>query len=142
MSTWKILDEDFDKAKIMALGVGGCGGNIISNIADSGANGIELISINTDSQEQNIIHKSKKIIISFLIFSLILGAMEFIRGTILTGFPWNLIAFSFSNQTEILSIISLIGTYGFNLFCISLFTCPALIILKNSKKGQKNLSKK
>ena len=61
MSTWKILDEDFDKAKIMALGVGGCGGNIISNIADSGANGIELVSINTDSQEQNIIHKSKKI---------------------------------------------------------------------------------
>ena len=61
MSTWKILDEDFDKAKIMALGVGGCGGNIISNIADSGVNGIELLSINTDSQEQNIIHKSKKI---------------------------------------------------------------------------------
>ncbi len=82
-----------------------------------------------------IIFKSKKIIISFLIFSLILGAMEFIRGTILTGFPWNLIAFSFSNQTEILSIISLIGTYGFNLFCISLFTCPALIILKNSSKN-------
>ena len=61
MSTWKILDEDFDKAKIMALGVGGCGGNIISNIADSGVNGIELVSLNTDSQEQNIIHKSKKI---------------------------------------------------------------------------------
>ena len=61
MSTWKILDEDFDKAKIMALGVGGCGGNIISNIADAGVNGIELVSINTDSQEQNIIHKSKKI---------------------------------------------------------------------------------
>ena len=61
MSTWKILDEDFDKAKIMALGVGGCGGNIISNIADSGVNEIELVSLNTDSQEQNIIHKSKKI---------------------------------------------------------------------------------
>ena len=61
MSTWKILDEDFDKAKIMALGVGGCGGNIINNIADSEANRIELVSINTDSQEQNIIHKSKKI---------------------------------------------------------------------------------
>ena len=51
MSTWKILDEDFDKAKIMALGVGVCGGNIISNIADSGVNGIELVSLNTDSQE-------------------------------------------------------------------------------------------
>ena len=68
MSTWKILDEDFDKAKIMALGVGGCGGNIISNIADSGVNGIELVSLNTDSQEQNIIHKSKKHIKNISLF--------------------------------------------------------------------------
>ena len=33
-----------------------------------------------------------------------------------------------------MSITSIIGTYGFNLFCISLFTSPALIFLKKSKK--------
>ncbi len=82
-----------------------------------------------------VIFKTKKIIISFFVFSLIFGSVEFFRGTILTGFPWNLIAYSFSNQIKILSIISLIGTYGFNLFCISLFTSPALLILKNSKKN-------
>ncbi len=81
-----------------------------------------------------LIFKTKKIVSSFLFFSLIFGILEFIRGTILTGFPWNLIAFSFSNQLEVLSITSLIGTYGFNLFCISLFTSPALLILKDSKK--------
>ena len=82
-----------------------------------------------------IILKSKKIVSSFLVFSLIFGVMEFIRGSILTGFPWNLIAYSFSNHLEILSITTIIGTYGFNLFCISLFTCPALIILKNKRKN-------
>ena len=81
-----------------------------------------------------VIFKTKNIASSLLIFSVIFGVLEFIRGSILTGFPWNLIAYSFSNYLKILSITSIIGTYGFNLFCISLFTCPALIVLKNKRK--------
>ena len=78
--------------------------------------------------------KPKKVVSSFLIFCLIFGVIEFLRASILTGFPWNLIAFSFSNNLEILSITSIIGTYGFNLFCISLFVSPALLILGNTRK--------
>ena len=81
-----------------------------------------------------IILKPKKILGSFFIFSLIFGILEFIRGSILTGFPWNLIAYSFSDHLEILSITSIIGTYGFNLFCVSLFVSPAVFILRESKK--------
>jgi apolipoprotein N-acyltransferase len=81
-----------------------------------------------------IIFKSKKVVSSFLIYSLIFGVLEFIRGSILTGFPWNLIAYSFSDHLEILSITSIIGTYGFNLFCISLFTSPAIFILRDVRK--------
>ena len=36
---------------------------------------------------------------------------------------------------ETINITSIIGTYGFNLLCISLFTSPALLILKDYKKG-------
>jgi apolipoprotein N-acyltransferase len=81
-----------------------------------------------------IIFKVKKVINSFFIFSLVFAIFEFIRGSILTGFPWNLIAYSFLNQLEIISITSIIGIYGFNLFCITLFSCPALLILKESNK--------
>ena len=81
-----------------------------------------------------LILKPKKIISSFLIFSLIFGVVEFIRGTILTGFPWNLIIYSLSQQKEFLSITSIIGTYGLNLFCISLFTSPAIMLLGDAKK--------
>ena len=76
--------------------------------------------------------------VSFLIFSLIFGAIEFVRGSILTGFPWNLIAYSFSNFLEFISIISILGTYAFNLFCISLFTMPSIFL--TSHKNKKNLS--
>ena len=80
-----------------------------------------------------IIFKPKKIISSFLLFSLIFGVLELIRGSILTGFPWNLIVYSLSDQLNFLSIISIIGTYGLNLFCISLFTSPSLLFLRKTK---------
>ena len=81
-----------------------------------------------------LVLKPKKNLSSFFLFSLIFGFIEFIRGTILTGFPWNLIAYSFSNHIEILNITSIIGTYSFNLFCISLFTSTSFLILRDSKK--------
>ena len=81
-----------------------------------------------------IVLKPKKNLSSFFLFSLIFGIVEFIRGSILTGFPWNLIAYSFSDQLEILNITSIIGTYSFNLFCISLFVSPSLFILRDNKK--------
>ena len=79
------------------------------------------------------IFKPNKIISSFFLFSLIFGSVEYLRGSILTGFPWNLIAFSFSNHLEILNIMSVIGTYGFNLFCISLFITPVVFILRDKR---------
>ena len=81
-----------------------------------------------------IILKPKNLVSSLLVFSLIFGIVEFIRGTILTGFPWNLIVYSLSSQLEILSITSIIGTYGLNLICITFFTSPVILILKKTKK--------
>jgi apolipoprotein N-acyltransferase len=76
---------------------------------------------------------SKNIVSSFFIFSILFGTIEFVRGFIFTGFPWNLISFSFSNSIYFIQILSIIGTYSFNLICISLFTVPALFILRNSR---------
>ena len=83
-----------------------------------------------------LIFKTKNILSSLLLFSLIFGATEFIRGIFLTGFPWNLIVYSFSNQLEFISIISIIGTYGLNLFCILIFTSPAVLFIKNIQNGK------
>ena len=76
---------------------------------------------------------SKNVVSSFFIFSILFGTIEFARGFILTGFPWNLISFSFSDSIYFIQILSIIGTYSFNLICISLFTLPALFILRKSR---------
>ena len=80
------------------------------------------------------IFSSKNVVGSFFIFSTLFGIIEFLRGSILTGFPWNLIAFSFSDSLNFIQILSVVGTYSLNLFCISLFTVSAIFILGKSKK--------
>ena len=76
----------------------------------------------------------KNVLSAFFLFSLLFGLAEFIRGHILTGFPWNLIVYSFSEKLNFISFTSIIGTYSLNLFAISFFSAPALLILRKSKK--------
>ena len=76
----------------------------------------------------------KNVISAFFLFSLLFGLVEYIRGNVLTGFPWNLIVYSFADNINFLSILSVIGTYSLNLLVISLFTAPSVYILRKSKK--------
>ena len=80
------------------------------------------------------IFKKEKLISSFFLFPLLLGMVEVIRGYLFTGFPWNLIGYSFSNFLEMIQIVSIIGTYAFNIFCITFFIIPVILILKKNKK--------
>ena len=73
---------------------------------------------------------------SILIFSLSLSFVEYLRGTIFSGFPWNLISFSLVNFVSSLQILSFIGTYSLNLLVITFYTLPIIILfnIKNLRK--------
>ena len=69
---------------------------------------------------------------SILIFSLILSIFEYLRGTILGGFPWNLIVFSIIELNSSLQILNLIGTYSLNLLISTFYCLPIIILFKIS----------
>ena len=59
---------------------------------------------------------------------------DYIRSKILTGFPWNLWAYSFSWAIEIIQVLNIIGLFAFNLLVITLFMTPAIIFFNISTK--------
>ncbi len=82
------------------------------------------------------IYAEKSIFFIFL-FSIIFSLFEFLRGNILTGFPWNLISYTWSWSLETTQILSLIGSYSLSLISITFFSVPFLFFKK--KINKKNL---
>ena len=69
---------------------------------------------------------------SVLLFSGILAFSDYLRAQILTGFPWNLWAYSTVWLSEIIQIVNFIGFYSYNLFLITVFTLPIIIFFRIS----------
>ncbi len=70
---------------------------------------------------------------SLLLFSASLAFSDYLRANVLSGFPWNLWAYSSISVKEILQIINLIGLFSYNLIVITIFTSPIIIFFKISK---------
>ena len=71
--------------------------------------------------------------ISILLFSSSLAFMDYVRSKILTGFPWNIWAYSWSWKPEVLQSLFYLGFFSFNLFSIVIYCSPLLLIFKKKK---------
>ncbi len=82
----------------------------------------------------------KKNFLSILILALSFSLFEYIRSFIFGGFPWNLVAFSFVNYLEFIQLLSITGTYAFNLIIILLFLFPTILLFNYKKKIKISIS--
>ena len=80
--------------------------------------------------------KPKKKIENIFLFALIFSLIEYLRGHVLGGFPWNLISFSLVEINQFIQILSYIGTYSFNLIVVTIFLVPTVILFDVTTKGK------
>ena len=69
---------------------------------------------------------------SIAIFSASIAFSDYLRAKILSGFPWNLWAYSTVSINEILQVVNFIGLFSYNLIIITLFTLPIIFFFKIS----------
>lgn len=74
-----------------------------------------------------------------IIFAVIFGAIEWTRGWIFTGFPWNLFIYTWADALFMVQSLSFINTYIMNTFFIVLFITPMGIKLSLNPRWQKVL---
>ena len=61
------------------------------------------------------------------LLSIFLPLFEWLRGNILSGFPWNMLGFSLSSPLEFAQTVSFLGPYGQNILIVFLLTIPVSI---------------
>ena len=69
---------------------------------------------------------------SILLFSSSIALTDYVRGKVLSGFPWNVWGYSLSWMTEMLQILNLVGLFAFNLLAITIFTLPAIFFFRSN----------
>ena len=55
------------------------------------------------------------------------GICEWLRGHVLTGFPWNLLGYTLTGSDSLLPVASLVGVNGLTVLAVMLFSTPAFV---------------
>lgn len=69
-----------------------------------------------------------------LLLAVTLSAAEWLRGHILTGFPWNVLGYALTSPLPLMQSASVLGIYGLTLICVAVFAGP-LVLIAESKPG-------
>ena len=65
-----------------------------------------------------------------------LTASEWLRGHLLTGFPWNAFGYALTSPLELAQSASLVGIWGMTFIAIAIFASPATLIDNRSNTAQ------
>lgn len=71
---------------------------------------------------------------SWIGFSALITLSEWVRGTIMTGFPWNLYGYAWNKDLALMQSVSLFGAYTLTLITVLIATLPAVLWLLRPDK--------
>lgn len=70
-----------------------------------------------------------------LVLAITLSLSEWLRGHVLTGFPWNVLGYALTWPLPMMQSAALLGVYGLTLLCVLIFAGP-LVIVADAARGQ------
>lgn len=77
---------------------------------------------------------------AFIVFVLMMFLADVARGTLFTGFPWNLYGMTWTNNLAVLQFLSIGGVYGLTFLTIFIFVTPAFVWKGSSNKIVKSFT--
>lgn len=68
-----------------------------------------------------------------------LGAAEWLRGHVLTGFPWNTFGYTLTSSDALMQSAALVGVYSLSLWAVVIFAAPMVALAARPLSNQSSL---